>query len=237
MVFYIFTVINNMPKAKKPVKVGEGKSTTSEWVSQKVEERQAYSLSGVSGTASGVFSNAPLQPHQLYMADPVAGSYLGFSTLYNDPLRSIYKVHSRGFEEFYSRPQMRNVNVRFEELQEQLNKATIALENVALQKASYALNRILEVATDFEITIVSTWLKIESWSDVTTLIIVPIEDYSEDKIEHLFTTSNLISSELSSPDFNWKYDIIYFSEYLNYDKITSDGFSLQYGQLFKSRQA
>lgn len=110
-----------------------------------------------------------------------------------------------------------------------------ALFDLATKKAGYFTNKLISAAKDNNITIYEFHLKIENWDCVKSLLVVDIDDFSNDKIENLYKVANAISDEINDDTFHWDYSITYASDSLNIDKIKSDGFTYYYENIPRPR--
>lgn len=114
------------------------------------------------------------------------------------------------------------------DLEIELIKRGKALFQIALQKATDITNDLLETAEGAGILVYSFHLKMEDWDKVTSLIVVKLEDYVDDKIDVLYARANELTSEYNTESFHWSYLITYASEKLNREKILTDGFTFLY---------
>lgn len=100
-----------------------------------------------------------------------------------------------------------------------------------------ATTKLIEAANQYNVTIYTFCLNLVSWDCAKLLIVVKLEDYIDDRIEHLYSAANKISEEISSDSFNWDYAITYHSDKLNMAKLTTDGFDLIYEHTPRPREA
>ncbi len=123
------------------------------------------------------------------------------------------------------------------DMQIELIKRGKALFQLALQKASEITSLLVNSANENNITVYDFHLKIEDWDNVTSLIIVKLEDYIDDKIDAFYRTANEISAQFNDDTFHWNYLITYYSDTLNQDKILTDGFNHLYEHTPRPRPA
>lgn len=141
--------------------------------------------------------------------------------------------HSYDLEDIY----LKGKKDGADDMRIELMKRGKALFELALKKASYVTSKLAETGKENNITIYDFFLKVEDWDCVRSLILVSIDDFTDDKIEVLYKVANELSDEMNSDDFNWDYSITYLSENINIDKIKSDGFSHIYENIPRPRKA
>lgn len=111
-----------------------------------------------------------------------------------------------------------------------------ALLELALNKSSNITERLIDVAKQNNIKIFEFYLKIENWDNVKSLIIVTLDDYTDDRISALYEEAQRISSEVNDGSFHWEYIITYLSDNISDEKIISDGYSYHYEHTPKPRK-
>lgn len=123
------------------------------------------------------------------------------------------------------------------DLQIELIKRGKALFQIAYQKANEITTVLIECARESEITVYEFYLKIDNWDKITSLIIVEMDDYVDDKIDKLYSCANELAIKHNDESFNWSYLITYSSDSLNLEKIHTDGFTLLYENTPRPRKA
>jgi|GEM_PF-2525595 len=122
------------------------------------------------------------------------------------------------------------------DLQIELIKRGHALFQLAFQRASEITDLLVNAAAALNITVYDFHLKVEDWDNISSLIIVKLEDYVDDKIELFYRAANEISDQYNDDAFHWDYMITYDSDALNTEKIFADGFKHLYEHTPKPRK-
>jgi hypothetical protein len=123
------------------------------------------------------------------------------------------------------------------DMQAELIRRGNALFQLALQKASEITEKLAALADEKGIIVYDFHLKMEDWDKVSSLIVVKLEDYVDDKIDALYSYADEIAMQYSNDTFHWDYSITYHSDTLNRDKILTDGFNHLYEHTPQPRQA
>lgn len=114
------------------------------------------------------------------------------------------------------------------EKEAELEKMARVLFNLAYEKATTITKKLIECAEENSITIYEFHLKLEGWDKMNLLVIVNIDDYTNEKIEKLYECATNLTIEYNTSDFNCEYAITYFSNSINKERIYTDGFTLKY---------
>ena len=122
------------------------------------------------------------------------------------------------------------------DMQIELIKRGNALFQLAFQKASEITDMLIEAAAANDIIVYDFHLKVEDWDNISSLIIVKLEDYVDDRIELFYRAANEISDQYNDDAFHWDYMITYDSDALNTEKIFADGFKHLYEHTLRPRK-
>jgi hypothetical protein len=122
------------------------------------------------------------------------------------------------------------------DLQIELIKRGNALFQLAFQRASEITDLLINAAATNNITVYDFHLKVADWDNISSLIIVKLEDYVDDKIELFYRSASEISDQYNDDSFHWDYMITYDSDALNTEKIFADGFKHLYEHTLRPRK-
>ncbi|MBV4357877.1 hypothetical protein [Pinibacter aurantiacus] len=122
------------------------------------------------------------------------------------------------------------------DMQVELIKRGNALFQLAFQRASEITDLLVNAAAANNITIYDFHLKVEDWDNISSLIIVKLEDYVDDKIDLFYRAASEISDQYNDDAFHWDYMITYDSDALNTGKIFADGFKHLYEHTARPRK-
>jgi hypothetical protein len=122
------------------------------------------------------------------------------------------------------------------EMQIELIKRGNALFQLAFQKASEITDLLINAASANDITVYDFYLKVEDWDNISSLIVVKLEDYVDDKIDSFYRAASEIYDQYNDDAFYWDYMITYDSDALNTGKIFADGFKHLYEHTSRPRK-
>lgn len=119
----------------------------------------------------------------------------------------------------------------------ELLKSSKILYQHAFQKIMEITGALVEEAEQNEVSIVEIHLKLENFDRADLLIFISLEDYLNEKIDLLYNKAHAIARELENQNFHWGYSITYYSEFINKEKLISDGYQYVYEHISSTRTA